>query len=66
MFLLRKGAQYKQIGPVPPLAPVPPLSPSATMVVLGHHVKTYLLEGFLHVWGGNSCFTAKGGPVQAK
>ena len=38
--LLRKEAQYKQIGPVPPLGPVPPRRPSATMVVLGHHVKT--------------------------
>ena len=35
------------------------------MVALGHQVKIRDWKGFLYVWGGNSCFTAKGGPVQA-
>ena len=65
MFYCERKAQYKQIGPVPPLAPVPPRRPSTTIVALAHHVKNKWLEGFLHVWGGNSCFTAKGSPVQA-
>ena len=41
--LLWNEAQYKQIGPVPPLAPVPPkkksttISPSTTKKVQYHH-----------------------------